>query len=151
MFTVEWRKGLIWSILTFLHLNESCLNWLGGILSNLDIGQSTRYRYSAQWSLPICLIWASMQENLSSGFVNNKGSDQNAHMCSLISTFVIRYLKSIVAKLAPYQISIIWLVYVTEETGFSLLLSETPKTGFVASRPVYNMPLLSCTNQNLDL
>ena len=33
--------------------------------------------------------WASTQENLSLGFVNNKGADQPAQPRSLISTFVI--------------------------------------------------------------
>ena len=32
--------------------------------------------------------------------VNNKGADQPAHPCSLISTFVVRYLDSIIPILA---------------------------------------------------
>ena len=40
----------------------------------------------------IQFIWASSGENLSSGFVNNKGADQNLR--SLISTFVICLLES---------------------------------------------------------
>ena len=35
------------------------------------------------------------------------------------------------------QISIISLVSVAEETGLSLSSSETPKTGFITSRPTY--------------
>ena len=38
--------------------------------------------------------WASTQENLSSGFANNKGADQPMHLHSLISAFVIRLLES---------------------------------------------------------
>ena len=38
------------------------------------------------------------------GFANNTGADQPAHPRSLISAFVIRYLESIVVKLAPYKI-----------------------------------------------
>ena len=34
--------------------------------------------------------------------------------------------------------SIFYLVSVAEETGLKLALSETPKTGFVALRPIYN-------------
>ena len=33
--------------------------------------------------------WDWMHENLSLGFANNKGTDQIAHLLSLISTFVI--------------------------------------------------------------
>ena len=36
------------------------------------------------------------------------------------------------------EISILKLVSVAEETGLSLALSNTPKTGFVASRLDYN-------------
>ena len=34
------------------------------------------------------------------GFANNKGADQPAHSRSLISAFVIRFLESIMCKLA---------------------------------------------------
>ena len=54
-------------------------------------------------------IWASTQDNLSSGFANNKRADQPAHPpdqpghpCRLISTFVIRFLESAMSKLAIY-------------------------------------------------
>ena len=63
------------------------------------------------------------------GFANNTGADQPAHPCSLISAFVIRFLKSIICKLIIGDISIFYLVSVAEETCFKLALSETPKTG----------------------
>ena len=44
-------------------------------------------------------VWASIHENLALFYVNNKGADQPAHLRSLISTFVIRYLDSIISKL----------------------------------------------------
>ena len=63
--------------------------------------------------------WASTRDNLSSGFAKNKGADQ--------------------PKLVTGGSSIFSLVAVTGETGLSLALSETPETGFVATRPVnYN-------------
>ena len=40
------------------------------------------------------------------GFVNNTGADQPAHMRSLISAFVIRFVESIISKLASSNISI---------------------------------------------
>ena len=79
---------------------------------------------------------ALTQENLSLVFGNNKGADQTVHLGSLISAFVIRLLESILSKLATSQFSILLLVFVVEEMGLSLVLSETPKTGFVASRPI---------------
>ena len=65
------------------------------------------------------------------GFANNKGVDQPAHQRRLISAFVIRLLETIISKLATSEISFFYLVSVAEETGLSLGLSETPKTGFV--------------------
>ena len=40
------------------------------------------------------------------GLANNTGADQPAHPRSLISAFVIRFLKSIICKLAIGEISI---------------------------------------------
>ena len=79
-------------------------------------------------------IWASTRENLSSVFANNKGTDQPAHPRSLISAFVIRLLEHIISKFATGEVSI---VSVAEETGFSLAMSETLKTGFVALQPIF--------------
>ena len=75
-----------------------------------------------------------MRENLSSGLTNNTGADQPAHPRRLISAFVIRFLESIISKLATGEISIFYLVSVAGETCLNIVLSETPKTGFVASR-----------------
>ena len=41
-------------------------------------------------------IWASVGENWSSRFVNNKGADQPAHPHRLISTFIIPLFKTII-------------------------------------------------------
>ena len=69
------------------------------------------------------------------GFANNTGADQPKHPLSLISAFVIRFLEeSIICKLATDEISISNQACVAKETALSLALSETPKTGFVASR-----------------
>ena len=68
---------------------------------------------------------------------NNTGADQPAHPRSLISTFFIRFFESTIYELATSEISIFRLVTVANETGLRLALSETPKTGFVASRPNY--------------
>ena len=43
--------------------------------------------------------WTSIQENLSSGFANSKGTDQLVHPSRLISTLAIRLLESIVSNL----------------------------------------------------
>ena len=73
------------------------------------------------------------------GFTNNKGADQPAHLRRLISAFVIRFLESNISKLAPSKISIFYLVSVAEQTGLNLTLSETPKTGFLTTRPKWEL------------
>ena len=55
--------------------------------------------------------------------VNNKGADQPAHLCSLISTFVVHFLGNIVVKLATNKISMFWLVAVALQAGLSLTWS----------------------------
>ena len=78
-----------------------------------------------------------MRGILPSGVANNKGADQLAHLCSLISAFAIHKLNRIVFKLAPSEISLFYLVSVAGKAGFGMILSETLKTGFVASMTIY--------------
>ena len=68
------------------------------------------------------------------GFANNEGADQPGHPHSLISTFVTRFLKSNISKLATSKFSIFYLVSVAEQVGLNLALWDTPKTGFLAAR-----------------
>ena len=74
--------------------------------------------------------WASTQENLSSGVC-----EQQRRRPALSAPFVDRLLESIISRLATSKVSLFQLVSVAEETSLSLALSETPKTGFVTSRP----------------
>ena len=68
--------------------------------------------------------------------MNNIGANQCAHQRRLISAYVVRILESIISKLAMSEISIDLLVSVSEETGLSLGLSKTPKTGFFTTRSI---------------
>ena len=80
-------------------------------------------------------------------FANNTGADQPAHPRSLISALVIRYLESIICKLATGEISIFQLFSAAEETGFNLALLETPKTDFLATKPIFktsNTTVFTC-------
>ena len=58
------------------------------------------------------------------GFANNKGADQCAHLHSLISTFVIRLLESIISKFDTSEISLFELFSVAEQTGLNLTLGN---------------------------
>ena len=50
--------------------------------------------------------WPQHEKTCLKGFANNTGTDQPAHPRSLISAFVIRFLESIICKLATDEISI---------------------------------------------
>ena len=96
-------------------------------------------------------IWAKTRENLSSGVANNTGADQPAHRRGLISAFGIRFMESIISKLATSEISMVQLVSVYVETGLSLALWETPKTDFLASRPICALGFVRDANIPLKL
>ena len=66
---------------------------------------------------------------------NSKGADQSAHAHSLISAFVIHSLESFISNLAICETLTVLLVSVGEQTGLSLIRSQTPKSGFLAKRP----------------
>ena len=80
------------------------------------------------WIWKTVLIWAASWQNLFQPYANNKGCPR-----SLISTFVVCYLGSIIPILAKFKISILLLVSVAEQAGLSLTWSETPKTGFLVT------------------
>ena len=67
-------------------------------------------------------------------YVNNKGADQPAPPRSLISTFVVRCLDSIIPLLSISRISSLYLATVAEQAGLSLPWSQTPKTSFLVTR-----------------
>ena len=63
-------------------------------------------------------------------YANNKNADQPAHPHSLISTFVIRCLPSIISILAKCKISGLYLASVAEQAGLSHTWSQTPEDRF---------------------
>ena len=62
--------------------------------------------------------------------MNNKGADQPAHLCSLISTFVVRYLDSIIPTLLYPKFLDSYLVSEAEQTNLSPTWSHTPEDKF---------------------
>ena len=84
-----------------------------------------------------CIYGPRREKTFLRGFANNTGADQPAHSRSLISAFVIHFLESILYYLATGEILIFWLVPIAEENYLKLALSETPKTGFLATSPLY--------------
>ena len=63
-------------------------------------------------------------------YANNKGADQPAHPRSLISTFAVRCLDSMICILALSNVSRFLLVSVAEKAGLNLTWSKSPKIHF---------------------
>ena len=66
-------------------------------------------------------------------YANNKGAVQPAHPCSLISTFVVHCLDSIIPVVSISKISSLYLASVAAQASLSLPWSQilTPMTGFL--------------------
>ena len=58
---------------------------------------------------------------------NNKVADQPAHPRSLVSTFVIRFLESIITQLNSCNVLLLQLVSVAGRTGLSLTWLQNPR------------------------
>ena len=67
-------------------------------------------------------------------YVNNKRADQPACLLSLISTFAVHCLVSIIPVVFIFKISSLYLAPEVEQAGLSLPWSQTPKTGFLVTR-----------------
>ena len=78
-------------------------------------------------------IWAVSWENLFMPYANHKGAYQPVHPRSLISTFVVRCLDSIIHLLAISKDSRLKLAAEAEQTSLSLTRSETPNTCFLVT------------------
>ena len=63
-------------------------------------------------------------------YANNKGADQPTHPRSLISTFVVRCLDSVISLVSVTTISSLILAPVAEQASLSLTSSETVKDTF---------------------
>ena len=63
-------------------------------------------------------------------YANNKGADQPAHLRSLISTFVVCCLNSMICILAISNFSRFWIVSVAEQAGLNLTWSQIPEDTF---------------------
>ena len=66
-------------------------------------------------------------------YANNKGADQPAHPRSLISTFVVRCLDSIIPLVSISEISSLYLASVAAQASLWVTWSKTPKTGFLVT------------------
>ena len=62
------------------------------------------------------------------------------HPRSLISALIVRCLHSIIFLVSISEISSLYIAFVAEQAGLCLTWSETPKTGFLATRLILFKP-----------
>ena len=90
--------------------------------SGWDLVKNFRIRFE-----PLCpRIYEQGHEKLSMPYANNKSADQLLHPCSLISTFVIRYIDFVILYLLHFL-----LVSVSDQTSLSLNMPLDPEGGFL--------------------
>ena len=92
------------------------------------------------WSGWAEINWATSWKNLFMQYVNNKGADQPAHSRSLMSTFVVRCLDSIIPLVSTSKISSLYPASVAAQAGLSLPWSQIPKAGFLMMRLNLSIP-----------
>ena len=78
-------------------------------------------------------------------YANNKGTEQPAHLRSLISSFVVCCLDSIISVVSISEISSLNLASVAVQAGLRLTWSQTPKMGFLVTRLISNALLTALT------
>ena len=81
------------------------------------------------------LNWALMQENLT--YMRITKTQTSLRICSVWSVPLFHFMVRMIFKLVACKVSISQLFSAVEETGLSLTWSETPKTGFLATKPKY--------------
>ena len=76
------------------------------------------------------MYWPGHAKMRLMSYAKNKGADEPAHPYSLISTFVVRCLDSMICIFAIYKVSGFLLASVVVQAGLNLTWSKSPKTHF---------------------
>ena len=101
--------------------------WMAGH-AQLNLSWRNARRHKFAWRGPFFL--PGHEKMCLMSYANNKGADQPAHPCSLISAFVVRCLDSVMSLVSVTKISSLMLAPVAEQASLSLTGSETPKDKF---------------------
>ena len=90
-------------------------------------------------NLSLNIIWALPRENLSSGVFKQHRRRPACASAQSYQHICYSLFKSAVCKLAAGEILISLLVSLADETSLKLTLLDTPKTGFLTTRPILLM------------
>ena len=75
-------------------------------------------------------------KNCFRGFANKKAADQSVQPLRLIAALVTLLLESILSRLATSEKLVLLLVSVAKQVDLNINLSDTTKTGFLATQPI---------------
>ena len=82
-------------------------------------------------------------------YANNKDADQSAHPCSLMSSFIVHCLDSVIFVVAISEVWRLLLAFVAEQASLSLTWSQTQKTGFLVKWIFWQSPRVLSQYTNL--
>ena len=132
--------------------DQSAMANVNSILSDTHIKQLVLLSIIQNWKSEYTVIGLGHAKMCFMAYATNKGADQPAHPCSLISTFVVRCLGSIICILVLSKVSRLQLVSVAEQVGLNLTWSKIPEDTF--SRDVAQLTLSwsldFCWKKNTD-
>ena len=123
---------LTWSVATLVW-KHTCISTVHVLLISLDKEQLAERCFNSSSVLQLSHV---MRQPVMP-YANNKGADQPAHPCSLISAFVVRCLDSMIPPVSISKISSLCLTSVAAQAVLSLSWSQIPKTGFLVTRFIY--------------
>ena len=91
----------------YMMKGQQCNEYIHGVFATIKNYLLLLYhvRVVKPFRISHILLRPLSRENLTLSHVNNKGTDQSAHLSSLMGAFVIRSLESIIAKLGPFKAS----------------------------------------------
>ena len=84
-------------------------------------------------------------------YANNKGADQPAHPRSLISTFVVCCLDSIIPLVSISEISSLYLASVAAQAGLSLPWSQTKEAQRTCCNSAGFMPTMDLDETSVEV
>ena len=128
-----WMVGWLHGLSSFSTKHEGLNCFQGSVQLENCFGlkeMDTRTCSPVIWRMIGLTIWATSWENLLMPYANNKGTDQPAHLRSLISAFVICCLDSIILLVSILEISSLYIAFVAAQAGLSLPWSQIPEDRF---------------------
>ena len=124
----EWCLTVILSDKIFNAQQTTIMDFF--FLHTLPSTIASKFEYGLFYQFYAKISEPGREKNCLMSCANNKGTDQLAHQRSLISSFVVHCLDSVMSLVSVTKISSLMLASVAEQASLSLTSSETPEDTF---------------------